>query len=109
VDVPELLRVLDFRSGSAEIIEPSSSAAGVRRYVTGAPEFELFVLQVNGEGELSEEVSGPEILFVTQGQVRVSRAGAGLFLDQGESAFIRPGAQYSLSGNGATVYRASVP
>ncbi len=100
VDVPELLRVLDFSDGPVSVLQPSGAIAV---YSTPAPDFELTRLTVTEPVELSRR--GAEIVLVTAGIVRAN----GQALARGQSAFL--GAQEAttvrLEGEGV-VYRATV-
>jgi mannose-6-phosphate isomerase len=113
VDVAELLKVLDFSSGSAEVLRPKVIAPGIAVYPTPAPEFELSELRVEGRLDVRDSRPGPEILLVTEGRVELTSSGVGgerarLLLNQGQSAFVRPEDQpYTLEGV-ATVFRAAV-
>jgi mannose-6-phosphate isomerase len=101
VDVPELLRVLDFGGGPARVLSPRPIDAFESVYETNAREFRLSRIVVNGA--VPREVRGPEILLVTEGSVRADA----IEIPRGGSLFV-PAAKsrYSLSGNG-TVYRAT--
>jgi mannose-6-phosphate isomerase len=101
VDVPELLRVLDFGGGPAGVIHPRPIDEVESVYDTPAREFRLSRIACSGSVE--RDVSGPEILLVTDGA-----AFAGdVRLEKGQSLFV-PGSakRYVLRGNGI-VYRAT--
>ena len=102
VDVPELLKVLDFRSGPVSVVEPQANAEE-QVYLTPAPEFRLSRFQLDRRS-LQPNRHGAEILVCTEGKVT---AGA-LELRPSDSVFIPASeGQYRLSGSGV-VYRASV-
>ncbi|MBL8935111.1 MAG: mannose-6-phosphate isomerase, class I [Archangium sp.] len=100
VDVPELLRVLDFSNGPARVVTPTAGPEAV--YPTPFPDFRLSRLDVNGSLELQR--LGPDIVLCTAGRVTVN----GLPLERGASAFapFSDGA-LMLSGQG-TLFRATV-
>lgn len=107
VDVPELLRVLDFAGSPARRVPPREIDEHEVVYDTPAREFRLSRVRV--QGTLTREVEGPEILLATTGAVRASaRAGArDVPLSQGCAAFVAAATQgYELSGEG-TVFRAT--
>jgi mannose-6-phosphate isomerase len=112
IDVQELERVLDFSSSPAEVLRGAVSEPGVRIYRTPAPEFELSALDVRHRLVLGSERSGPQLLLVTNGRVRVEREGEALELSRGQSALLKPDeTRYALVADvpsGATVYRATV-
>jgi mannose-6-phosphate isomerase len=86
VDVPELLRVLDFGYGDMAVTTGSSSGA---RYVypTPAPEFELSRLEWTDDSREPVTLPGgtPRILVTIDGSLTVS---GGLKLDRGRSLWI---------------------
>src|SRR6185312_2226160 len=123
VDVPELLRVLDFRSGQPPVLHgtaedgrlpvglrssvagapcdarpPSASGpTGWVRYDTDAAEFLLRRLDSDGGGTVVVPDSGPRILLCTGGSARVSTARAEQLLGRGEAVWL------SASDTGVTV------
>lgn len=93
VDVPELLRVLDFDSVDAPLLEAAVAAGGGKyTYDTPAPEFELFRIQRGGpdDGPESFLVEGgrPRMLLCTGGEVTASAGEQTLELSQGGAAWI---------------------
>lgn len=109
VDVPELLKVLEFVPGPVKVLEPSETVPGEWRYATPAPDFALSMLKLGAGLTLTPDRHGPEILLCTEGTVSVGIDGSTLELQPGESLWV-PAAdgRYTLSGTGI-VYRASVP
>jgi len=109
VDVPELLRVVEFSSGQPDILRPVADGAGEQLYPVPIDEFRLsrFVL---GPEPRRVDGNAPQILLCTEGTVRLTDAdGSTLTLARGESAFLpATGAGTELSGPGATVFRATV-
>ncbi|WP_241385947.1 mannose-6-phosphate isomerase, class I [Rhodococcus sp. CH91] len=96
VDVPELLRVLDFGAASVPVLEavPESGAgAGAagpleRRYRTPAPEFTLSRIDLGAGDVLPVGAKGPQILLCTAGSARVECAGETVNLAPGDSAWL---------------------
>ena len=95
VDVPELLRVLDFTAYPAPVLTPEHLDAGVDRF---APEGVGFALvRVTGDGRpvgLSTggvaPLSGPSIAVCTAGAVTLVGATSATLLRQGESCYVTP-------------------
>jgi mannose-6-phosphate isomerase len=107
VDVPELLRVLDFRSETVALV-PLETRGPERHYRTPAPEFALSRFELTGTPASVGPVSGPEIVVVTRGTVTLRRGNETLPLASGASAFVpKTGGNYTLDGT-ATVFRARV-
>ena len=113
VDVPELLRVLDFEPADISPITPGENDRPTYRYPTPAPEFVLSRTAV-GPGETVEiPGTGPRILLCTSGSVLATTGDthAGLTVPQGSSAWI-PAADRSVTvtadSDGAEVFVAAV-
>lgn len=98
VDVPELLRITDFRS-LAEPRWPATDHDGQRVFHVPVPDFALALLELDGSAEFLP--TGPQILLCTDGEVAVVAADERLVLPRGGAAFVAAGAGVSLSGKGA--------
>lgn len=78
IDVPELLRVLDFTPVSLDELTPETQTVGAERvYMTPAPEFRMSRVHLDGTGmhqpsSISFGVSGPQIVAVLSGRITVS-------------------------------------
>jgi mannose-6-phosphate isomerase len=112
VDVPELMRVLDFTAGDREILAGENVSTHEVVYRTGAAEFELSRIELGGpdEGGMVSLPSGkPQIVLCTEGSAELAdAAGDVLILQRGQSAWI-PACDNGIGiwGDG-TVYRATV-
>lgn len=97
VDVPELLRVLDFTPTTKAELRAGTHADGPELdYQTPAEEFAVSRLTLDG-AYLGREVhapprhcggQGPQILVCTEGEVTVSSGSAPLSLHRGEAAWV---------------------
>lgn len=94
VDVPELLRVLDFTPTTESLIVPREIGDGLELvYDTPAPEFAVSVLSVDGD-HLGHQVDapsrhdGPQVLLCIEGSVAVHAKSNILTLDRGASAWV---------------------
>ena len=89
VDVPELLRVLDFEPIDLPVVLAEPAGDGSVRYRTPAPEFALrrFDLTV-GSGQVPLASAGPGIVLCTAGSVRLLRDNEQLVLERGSAAWI---------------------
>lgn len=103
VDVPELLRVLDFEPLSVTPLRPI--ARGPEHvYVTPTREFELSYYEL-GQAPFDVSIAGPEIWLVTDGAARVQE----LALTKGRSVFVTADTKLlTVSGRGQ-IFRAKVP
>jgi mannose-6-phosphate isomerase len=107
VDVPELLRVLDFRCGPIGLV-PAATTDGVESvYPTPTDEFRLSRFQLRPGVSAQPRRRGPEILLCTEGSARLSAGGQSLALPRGASVFVSAAeGAYTLEGEGV-VYRAT--
>lgn len=114
VDVPELLRVLDF----APLDDPRAAVHpdGIElRYDTPAPEFAAALLTLDGDS-LGRQIDapahhdGPQILVCTLGSVTVHVKSGELSLDRGQAAWIAAddGPVRLESGQPSQLFRATV-
>ena len=94
VDVPELLRVLDFNPATEDLIHPQTTRDGMELiYHTPAPEFAVSVLCLDGD-LLGHEVDaptrhdGPQILLCTEGSTVVHAKSTALTLERGSAAWV---------------------
>ncbi len=89
VDVPELMRVLDFTCGDMVVQTGVETAPGLWTYPTPSPEFELSRLELAAGEEICADHDGPQILLVTQGRARFSNAsGEVLEVERGHSVWL---------------------
>jgi mannose-6-phosphate isomerase len=112
VDVPELLRVLDFGAGAPPVLAPRPIDAQESVYDTSAREFRLSVLRLDG-AEITRSTDSGEILFAaaTDGSLTVRgerrEDGAPLALARGGALWVPASTRrYTLAGRGV-VYRAT--
>jgi mannose-6-phosphate isomerase len=109
VNVPELLRVLDFRPLRVEPLRPVPHGSELV-YGTPAREFCLSLFElIPGSPSLEVAVTGPEIWLVTHGSFQLSAAGSpALTLTPTRSAFVSAATgTLNLRGNGR-IFRARV-
>jgi mannose-6-phosphate isomerase len=90
VDVPELMRVLDFVDGPVAPVRARAVDAHERVWETPAREFRLSQLQIERAGSVTRVVHGPEILLCTEGTaVIVPEDGSPeVTLARGRAAFV---------------------
>ena len=111
-DVPELLKLVDFKTGPVLPVRPEGSGTCESVYQTPAREFTLSVISVDkGKTFESPRDRSVEILICMEGQADIADPGTGevLALTRGRSVIV-PSAvsQYRIDGT-ATLYKASVP
>jgi mannose-6-phosphate isomerase len=88
VDVPELLRVLDFGAPGVPILEAEPVGSHEWRYRTPAPEFALSRFELDAGETVSLAPCGPQILLCTSGSATVECGGEHVELGQGRSVWL---------------------
>jgi len=111
IDVPELLRVLEFTDGDVEILTPRKIGSCESAYDTPADEFRLSVVRPDADGEVRFGNESATILLCADGAAIITgetdsdrhrlKKGVSVIVP----AFVK---NYRISGN-AVLYRASVP
>ena len=102
VDIPELLRVLDFRPGPATVLRPVTCARHERRYPSFAREFEVHVVELPSRQRWHpSRRQGVEILLCVEGTLEIDDGQRRQRLSPGGAALV-PGAvqHYHVSGQG---------
>jgi len=72
IDIPELLKLLD-PSVAVPVIEPVVRAPGIRQYVTPAPEFQLYHVEL-GDDVTRLPGTGPRIVLSVEGSATLKAA-----------------------------------
>jgi mannose-6-phosphate isomerase len=116
VDVPELLRVLDFTPTDEAALKPRTARDGIELvYDTPAAEFAVSVLHLDGR-ELGHQTDaparhdGPQVLLCTEGSVQVHAKSSVLTLDRGAAAWVAAddGPIRLVADQPASLFRATV-
>ncbi|MGW1075829.1 mannose-6-phosphate isomerase, class I [Streptomyces sp. NPDC002537] len=111
IDVPELLRVVRFEATDAAVLRPEADAGGEEVYATPVDEFRLsrHVFAPASETPATLVPGSPQILLCTSGTAVLRAAdGTELALRRGDSAYLRADERAELTGDDATVFRATV-
>ncbi|GAA1480913.1 mannose-6-phosphate isomerase, class I [Gordonia sinesedis] len=119
IDVPELLRVLDFHPVDVADLTPEVHTVGAERiYLTPAPEFQLSRIELDGTGlqhasSICFDVPGPQILAVLSGAIEVRAPGDGsITVPAGRAVWLAdddPDVVVRADSSRAVFYRALVP
>ncbi|MFI5528865.1 mannose-6-phosphate isomerase, class I [Kitasatospora sp. NPDC051853] len=109
VDVPELLKVVEFTASRPEVMRPAADASGEQLYPVPIDEFRLSRYALDGTPRTLPG-RAPQILLCTEGTALLTAAdGTELTLATGQSAFLpAAGTGTTLTGESATVFRATV-
>ncbi|GAA1402219.1 mannose-6-phosphate isomerase, class I [Pseudonocardia kongjuensis] len=111
VDVPELLRVLDFAAPPPPVrtARPDPGTDGWYRYDVGAEEFLLRRADTGGRDKLDVPGAGARILLCTAGAATVAAHGEEVELPRGAAVYLAAadtGAVLTTGDDGATVFLA---
>lgn len=107
VNVPELLRVLDFRPGPLQVLHPEPDEAG-ESYPVPVPDFRLGRLRL-GAAAIRLPESGPQVLLCIAGSVLLGAPdGSELRLRTGESAYLSASCAGVTAAGPGTILRATV-
>jgi mannose-6-phosphate isomerase len=100
VDVDELLTLLDFTPGTADVLTAVEDCPGVWRYPTRAPEFALWRVEPSGSTVELPATNSGRVLLATAGSLALSTVTGQLTLDRGQSAFATATEVVRVSGQG---------
>ncbi|EEF15967.1 mannose-6-phosphate isomerase [Actinobacillus minor 202] len=98
IDIPELLRVVDCREVIPQLIDIADENQAIFTYATPAKDFALSQIRYQPNNKFKLNSSTAEILFVMQGELKITAENTELTLKQGESAFIGANSTYQLEG-----------
>jgi mannose-6-phosphate isomerase len=99
VDVPEVVRITDFRPLAEARWAATRPSVGERRFDVPVPDFALSWCDVEGRHDLAP-VSAPRIVLSTHGAIEVQADGVTRVLHPGCAAFISAQAGCTLAGRG---------
>ncbi|MGY4643103.1 mannose-6-phosphate isomerase, class I [Cellulomonas sp. URHB0016] len=109
VDVPELLRNVDYVAAPPIRIAPEESHAGTKVFYAPVDDFELSVTDIRDDEVHPLPGRGPRVLLCLAGEVTVSAASGSLALGRGQAAFV-PADDGALAGRGhGVLVQADVP
>ena len=112
IDVPELLKVLNFKPRQVEFLKAKKKRKTERIYDSFAEEFVLSALSIaEGEFYRNSNLQSAQILLCTEGQARLADSGNKniLHIKKGDSVFVSAAAiSYTIQGD-AVFYKAAVP
>lgn len=104
IDVPELMKHVNFEAVSPKIIHPTSTSPTTAILKTSAPDFELARIELTSKQKyIRSKRKGSEIYLIMEGTAK----GEGLTFKKGESFFAPDDASFELEGN-SILFRASI-
>ena len=112
VDVPELLRVLNFSATSLDILTPQPLGPTEKVYQTDADEFQLSAIEImSGRMHKNPHNSEVQLFLCTEGRAEASRKTDPdkIALKKGTCLLVKAGAKAFQIEGAATLYKATVP
>jgi len=112
VDVPELLKVLNFKPRNIEILDERKIGKTEKIYASFAEEFVLSTILISGDDIYEKSnINSAEILLCTEGEARLTDSGNNhiLHIKKGDSAIIFASAKFYTIKGDAVFYKAAVP
>lgn len=111
VDVPELLKHVEFEETNPDILAGEQQKDGLERiYKSPAPDFELSQIRLLKSDVYHSVAKTVQILIVLEGEVVIEEGGSALTLARGASVFLAAGSKYQISSPiSALLYKATTP
>jgi mannose-6-phosphate isomerase len=102
VDSKELLRVLDFSTVGAEVLEPRQLLTGLEEYPVPVSDFTVYRLRPSSQSMLVDlELKGRAVLVCVEGELSISTSlDPALSLKKGEAAYLADARLFSVAGSG---------
>jgi mannose-6-phosphate isomerase len=111
VDVPELMRILSFDSGTPRVLDGEPAGNSESMYRTPSEDFLLSRIELAAGGRyVGHAAHGPDSVILLDGAAVLTANGRSTPLARGSIFFASFGARYSLdASDSAVLFRASVP
>jgi mannose-6-phosphate isomerase len=108
IDVPELLKHVQFDATYPDVLKPSGD--GETSFAPPVREFALVRYEATGEAPRSLQSTGPEILLLLEGEAEARQGEHTIKLHKGQAAFVEANTDYQLLlKKGADCFRATIP
>lgn len=110
VDIVELLKIVDCREVTPQIISAASQNQSEFTYKTPVKDFALAQIRVEPQQHTKVNLQSAGILLVMQGELKIQEKSTALILKQGESAFITADSNVEImSEKGGYAFLAKLP
>jgi mannose-6-phosphate isomerase len=108
IDVPELLKHVQFGPTYPDVLKPSGAA--LTSFSPPVEEFALVRYEATEEASWRLHSTGPEILLLLDGAAEITQEDNRVSLGRGKAAFVEAGTDYTLLLQaGADCFRATIP
>ena len=110
VDIVELLKIVDYREVTPQIISAAPQNQSEFTYKTPVKDFALAQIRLEPEQHTEVNLQSAGILLVMQGELKIQEKSTALTLKQGESAFITADSNVEImSEKGGYAFLAKLP
>jgi mannose-6-phosphate isomerase len=111
VDIPELLKHVEFKATIPNVMQGELQKDGLERiYRSPAPDFELSQIILNASQNYKSETKTAQILILLDGEATIKEQNTTLHLKKGASVLLLANATYEIStSKKATLYKATAP
>jgi mannose-6-phosphate isomerase len=111
IDIPELLKHVEFKATIPNILQGEMQADGIERiYKSPAPDFELSQIALTASQKYQSETTTAQILILLEGEATLQENKTTLQLQKGSSVLILANATYEIStSKSAIFYKATAP
>jgi mannose-6-phosphate isomerase len=111
IDIPELLKHIEFKPTIPNRMQGEMQADGIERiYTSPVPDFELSQLILNASQNYQSETKTAQILILLEGEATITEHKTTLQLQKGASVLILANASYKIStSKSAIFYKATAP
>lgn len=109
IDVPELMKHTLFEPVIPKVMKGEAVGKNEKRYPCPVPDFSVSKIEVNAGETYNALSASPEIIIVIDGGAVINGAGVNISLKRGESIFVLPNENYSITATGhCELYKAYV-
>ncbi|TXD50577.1 MULTISPECIES: mannose-6-phosphate isomerase, class I [unclassified Polaribacter] len=111
VDIPELLKHVEFKATVPNVMQGELQKDGLERiYKSAAPDFELSQITLNANQNYKSETKTAQILILLEGEATIKEQNTRLHLKKGAAVLILANAFYEIStSKNAILYKATAP
>ena len=111
VDIPELLKHVEFKATIPNVMQGELQKDGLERiYKSPAPDFELSQITLNAKQNYKSETKTAQILILLEGIASIKQQNTTLHLKKGASVLLLANCNYEiLTSQNATLYKATAP
>lgn len=100
IDVAELMRVLERKSGPVALVRPVSAGSGFDEYPVEIDDFRLLHARLSGAGSAAADLDGTAIVLSVSGTASVTAGSGSIDIMPGRAAFVTDESALEITGSG---------